>query len=202
MVDTTRMTTTSTRSTDAAAPLAWGRSSAFGIVAAGIGAGGHAVVTGGDVSWLVFAIASVLLAAYARVFADERASWWHLAVGIVLAQVLVHLSCELTQPLPAHHLGQHATHASGVPWAMLLTHAVATILGLVVLLRLEAAAWRQVATAVTRIMRLLTACIFGTHHARTLVATRVVEVVEPCSRRRRWATASTGRRGPPVPSPT
>ncbi len=184
--------------------LEWARSLAFGIACAGIGTVGHAAAGNGTVHWLVFAIAFALITVVARMYADVQLPRWGLALAVVAGQLLVHVACgsmstSMVHAAAVHHM-DHAAAGGGlqVSVGMLLVHGVATVVALVVLLRLEVVAWSTVASVATRIVRRLAAFVQAALRTTSSTAPSLDIDVLPLRRHRRWAATSAGRRGPPL----
>ncbi len=168
------------------------RACCFAAVSVGVGAAGHAMASGSVVHAWVVAIAVLLAASYAHVLGAQRVRPFAMLASVAAIQAFVHVALVIAQsPVHEHHVAPGA-HAQ-LPIAMLAVHAVATLLGVAVLLRLERAAWRvvrAVARAIGSIWR-RPECIESTH-------VRIVHAVAGARLALdAWRSVALGRRGPP-----
>lgn len=194
------------------------RAFASGFSAAGIGVGGHALAMSAAPRWEVFLLALPLATVVAYPLTHTRMRAWRLLTSTALMQLCVHLTCTLGAPAgagtaavdhghvwPKGHAA-HVDHLQGVEShamstaAMLAVHLLASVVAVVLLLRLERAAWRRlraIGSCVTRGLRPAFAARLPRPGSCSLVDTVAVCVD---AGHRRWLARVVGRRGPPVAS--
>ncbi|MCB0880081.1 MAG: hypothetical protein KDC46_14005 [Thermoleophilia bacterium] len=194
-------------SISAAAPMRTRRVAAFSALSVGIGGAGHAAVMGmvPDPWFLVAAFAVVF--AYAWTFARERCGPCQLVSGLVVIQLAVHGASSLLHPHAAaahEHLmsngaGLHGTQgaSSHSIVAMLAVHVLATVVGSVMLLRLERHAWSAALDVCRRIAHRLARMLRPTRTVAVALPTRALARIDR-SWSSRWIVSCCGWRGPPA----
>lgn len=190
--------------TSTSAPATGRRVAAFAGISTLVGGVGHAALTG-HLAILPMLLLLVAATAYGRVLAGSRIDAVGATCGVVALQGLLHLGMLLAGSGSGHAAAQAHAHAhgsgiaasAGVSVSMLVVHLVATVLGVIVLLALEARAWRVATELVARVGRVLRALV----HRDSRSAARLSVAVGACrdlDLRSQLLVRGESRRGPPA----
>lgn len=192
------------------------RASAFGAVGSGIGVFGHAWAGQHGPALGVLLASFLLLTAYALLAGRRRVRGPAILAAVAISQAAVHATAvALAGGDPhAHHAAREGRGAAAALlggssdvslWTMLAVHAVAVVAGALLLLRLEARAWRTLSTATRTLGRRVAALVgaLRVRRPRRLALTCACRPPRAAARARRcatcrWLVVASGRRGPPL----
>jgi hypothetical protein len=195
----------------------WLRAIAFSVVSVGIGVVGHGTAMGQPPNLVVMISGVLACTVFGRlVLGAERVSAPMIAVGIAAVQVVTHVACRLMQPSTVSSapddpmagmagmagMAMHSPSGMAHPAAMVGFHVVATVVGLLVLMRVEARMWTTVRASVAESVRVFRRWLtpWGDRSANVLGRgpARLSATWSGClPMASRWLVRSSGRRGPP-----